>query len=358
MRMHTLLAIQHLWRGGGTETHVLALAAELKRKGHHVTIYTYGGPWMKRARSMGIHVHRHHGSNGRSKADVAEFTRYVRSRRFDVVHAHDPGTLRLAAAAHRQDMRMPRPIYTVHGTYIGTSMIREAGAISRALIAVSPFVRDHVVHVCRIPADKVFTIANGVDTSLFRPGPGTTMRTRCGIRRDAFVIGYASRFTFDKSRIGRRITDVLRRTAGEKDVHVLVAGRESNRYIRPSRHVHVLGHVSRMAEFCNACDVVVGTGRVAIEAALCGVPVICIGNAGYRGFVTAASLHTMRLTNFGDHGPEIGWSGSQLTADLQSARRHIHAYKSRASSLQTTLQDSFSARRMAERTLALYRLAR
>jgi spore coat polysaccharide biosynthesis predicted glycosyltransferase SpsG len=53
------------------------------------------------------------------------------------------------------------------------------------------------------------------------------------------------------------------------------------------------------------CDLVIGAGRVAMEALLCGRPAFAIGEAKAIGLVTEQNLDEALASNFGDIGPRI-----------------------------------------------------
>jgi glycosyltransferase involved in cell wall biosynthesis len=66
--------------------------------------------------------------------------------------------------------------------------------------------------------------------------------------------------------------------------------------------IHLVGAKYNVNDYYLSSDIVVGTGRVAIEAMSCGKPVIATGNTGYVGIVNKQNKDIQWQLYFGDHG--------------------------------------------------------
>lgn len=357
--MRVLIGILHLWRGGGTETHVITLANELRNLGHHVVIYTSGGPWVAKAQGMGIAVRKHsdrtsstHHHRHRHRSSSA-FRQWLREEKFDVLHAHDGVTLRNFYEAARGMRRRPKIVFTVHGPYVGQSVITDACSHADAIVAVSSNIKRMALGA--VPIGKVTVIPNGIRTDVFRPHQDSAIRAKYNIAKQAFLIGYGARFTFDKVVLGKKVVSSLREFVRQHpDVHVVVAGRGSMRTITSGHHLHVAGHVEDMPTLLNACDVVIGTGRTAAEALSCAVPVVAVGNAGYFGIVTINNMSQMTRTNFADHGSTHAWTSESLHGALREIQLHRSGYRSQAKALRKVIKQRFAAGKIAGQTVQLY----
>ncbi len=350
--MRIWMGVQRLWRGGGTETHVITLAQGLQRQGHQVTICTSGGAWVNKVRRLGIPVYVVAMNQG---SGVALLRQKLLFGQVDILHAHDSTSLRAFAAAVGGRRGSPKLVYTVHGTYVSKRALALARKRAHEVIVVSAKAANLAARW--IPGTHLTVVPNGVDTTVFRPAPdrGKKFRQEYGIPIDARVIGYSGRFTFDKVKLGRRTVRVLAKYAEKNPrVHILVAGRGSRRLgIRVPR-VHVVGHIESMQNFFNACDGVIATGRTAVEAALCGANVVALGTAGLQGHITLAKLSQLSRTNFGDHGPHRAWQDQRLLKELTSLRRR-RTQTSESSQLRQVLARRLSAAQMVKKTLAVYR---
>lgn len=356
--MRILLVVDRLYRGGGTETHILTLAKELRRRGHQVVLYTSGGPWVSRALNDRTRVVVHKTMRQLSHKDIVTFAGFVKRRTFDVIHAHEPlGFTLTNRAQHYLGVRLPL-IFTLHGPYIEGQTLRRIGKSTRKVISVSTPMRKLAIRTGRISPTKVITIPNGIDTHAFTSVQKNRARTGLGVALDPFTIGYAGRFTHDKVQLGMRVVRALTRFARRhRHVQVLVAGRGSKQYVNTSSNVSVLGHVDDMARFLSACDVVVGTGRVAAEALVCGKPTIVIGTTGYYGLITSKNVKTMTDYNFGDHGARYrDWTADRLVKEMTQVKGNIKDTRREMNKLRSAILKKLSAARMVDQVLKVYQV--
>lgn len=355
--MRILLMIQHLWRGGGTESHVITLARGLRAAGHDVVIYTSGGPWIDKARRSGATVIENAAMNHGSSAAVNSFVRFLRHHHFHVIHAHDGSSLDLAARARLRLRGLPSLVYTVHGPYVGSRRLRYAAQVAQAVIGVSEPMRVRAIRRGGMSPGMVHTVLNGIDTGVFRPRSKVASRARLGLPRDAFVVGYAGRFTFDKIGLSTRVGRTIKQYAGmNRRTFALIAGRNANRLVSSSSTTKVLGHVGHMEVFFSACDVVVGTARVAAEALACGVPTIVIGVGGYHGLVTPGNIGRMLSNNFGDHAEgRRSWPEDRLRHRISWVRRHYSSVERDTQHVRLSVIRVLSSDRMVKHVVSVYR---
>ncbi|MCF8566741.1 glycosyltransferase [Alicyclobacillus tolerans] len=350
-----LLMIRYLWRGGGTETYVLTLATELKRLGYSVGVFTSGGEWVSLFRQRGIRVH----IQRPYRLAASALARTVQHFHYDAIHAHDSSSFLLL-----RNVRLARKVpvvFTVHGQYVLPQTVRKTAPFATAVVAVSPPMEQYLLR-CGVPARKVHLIPNGISTRKFRPGSNQAFRQRYKIPANSFVIGYAGRFTFDKVRLSQRISKVLQQYVKEhKNAYALVAGRGSKQYVKGSRKLVVLGHVQNMQHFYRACDVVVGTARVALESLASAKPTLAVGYAKYAGLVTTANLNAAYRSNFGDHGltrhSREPWQTSRLKGDLQFVQVNHQAVQRNTQVVSQWVHQRFSAQAMVQKIVRLYRVS-
>lgn len=351
-----LLVIQRLWKGGGTETHVLTLALALKRKGHKVAVLTSGGPWVARFRSSGIPVYLTTAFRHPTRMNTSTLRRLIRIGGYGVIHAHDTASFNFVRIALQPALwRSVRVIMTVHGPYVKRRSIRRLASKAHAVIAVSPGIRRHVLN-SGVNPKCIYLIPNGVDTTVFRANPSQSLRQSLKIPKSAHVVGYAGRFSFDKTRLSRQISQRLcRYSASRKGVYAIIAGRNAKTHINGGKYCKVVGHVENMPSFYNSCDVVVGTARVALEALSTGKPTIAVGHAKYVGILRRENLRQAYQSNFGDHGPVQGQSDSRrLVKDLNQLRRDYTQFRKEARYVSRVVRTRFSIERQIRKLEALY----
>lgn len=182
-----ILAVTPYYRpqGGGLERYAEAILSRLSQRGHHVEVLCFGTePGTQQ--QAGVQVHRCQARLRLGSTPIRlDFSRRVEERiaslRPDLVLAHTPVPFP-AEMAYRAARRAGVPfLLTYHsGRLRGSSPLLHAAALvdrwtlerrmldhAEALIAVSPYVRDHALRRHR---DKTFVVPPGVDGSRFVPG--------------------------------------------------------------------------------------------------------------------------------------------------------------------------------------------
>lgn len=344
------MLVQRLWQGGGTETHVLSLANGLQKRGHSVGIFTSGGVWTGLAKSMHLQVHIP--SDGFTSSALE---RTLKNHRYEFVHAHDTRSYQLISGLRPH--RHIKAVATVHGFYADPASLRRVAPKLHALLATSHAIKQFLIRRCGIPERKIYVVPNGVSTQIFTPNTSSTLRSQYRIPTDAFVIGYAGRFTFDKLHTGKRIARILSGySKRRKNVYILIAGRNSKIAVSPKMNVIIAGHVPNMQRFYNTCNVVIGTGRVAIESMCCGIPTIAVGHSSYFGRVVPENLSRASDTNFGDHTQDHRlWQTRILVKDIKYVQRNGKLAREQAQKVKNQVRQKLSLNTMVQSTLRVYR---
>lgn len=185
---------------GGMETMVAALAQTLAARGHRVgiTCLQQEGELAQDVRRAGIPValvpcpgtapllRPHPGLRS-----------HFATRAADVVHAHNGVWAKAALAARAAGV--PAVLHTAHGfacdePWFGDALRWWAGLRTDVVAAVSAPLREHLIRKARIPASRVVTLINGIDTARFAPkGRSGILREAIGIGPDVPLIGCVAR---------------------------------------------------------------------------------------------------------------------------------------------------------------------
>lgn len=175
----------------------------------------------------------------------------------------------------------------------------ESASEAHYIFAISEFVRDELIELYNVPADKVITIPNGYDDRIFRPLKVNKKEvlTKLGVNKNSnqFIISFSGKISTTKG------IDVLLKANNqiqeELNALVLVAG-SGNIQKLPHQssfcldNVHFLGHRTHqeLAILHNISHVNVlpsrseGFGISALEAMGCGTPVVATEVGGLRQF--------------------------------------------------------------------------
>ncbi len=235
-----------------------------------------------------------------AKADWnAAVERATLRMRPDVVHIHH-GWHGSAAALEKQG------ILTVQTEHSGRfpqrlealrRVVRHRGQRSvRRFIAVAEFINVQTQRDFRVPAAKVVTVHNGVDTQHFRPRPDDRARLRLellGIDDDRPVITQAA-FLDARKRQAMLVSAMPAVLHAEPRAHLALAGggadeamlRELVASLGIDDHVSLLTGDNDVAALYAASDVATlvstheGLPGSAIEALACGLPLLIAPNGG------------------------------------------------------------------------------
>ena len=295
---------------GGVQKHAVCLAAALRWLGDQVELIgpasapvdlpdttTFGG----------IVSIQSNGSDNRLGllTSPLQVRSYLRKRRFDVLHVHEPMNPILAFYATWWATAQVK-IATFHCFAERETVLRQLGrrafagqlrAFDRAIAVSEPAAR----YARTIWRRELSVIANGVDVDFFRPAAGKSPSSK---RRLLFVGNWTDR------RKGLAILlDAHRRLlGGGLDIHLDVVGRGSPAVPLPASTNTVTYH-GQLSENdlrgrLHACDIFVSPalgsesfGMVLVEAMAAGKPVVCSDIEGYRQVAAGAGV---RLVPPGD----------------------------------------------------------
>jgi len=99
----------------------------------------------------------------------------------------------------------------------------------------------------------------------------------------------------------------------------IVGGPVTERFSdKQGNNVKLLDFIANVEEVFAESDLVIGAGRVPIEAMRYGLPVIAVGENRYIGPINAATISQARATNFGDCDHLQSWDARQLIDDLKA----------------------------------------
>lgn len=325
---------------GGTETHVLSLVKGLQALGVKPVYAGAGGLMYNSFAQAACPIHAVDLTAGAFMLDsslketIRILKQIMRYRKIDVVHVHQTPSGMYAAMAAKE-LGIP-VVFTVHGAYYPEEQLVRTSQHSDAVISVSKPVHRYLQHH-GIPS---LLVPNGVDPEEFYPAPSHELRKSLQIPDDANVIVYASRLAWDKAIVCTmliRAAERLRK-AEVPNLHLIVVGdgiqfSEINEMVNTIHHdtgqtfIHMAGNQTKIRQYYALGDIVVGTGRVALEAMACGKPVLAIGNHGFFGLVEPSVYGQAWDYYFGDHDSECKATEEAVTESLKKALADRDALK-------------------------------
>lgn len=120
------------------------------------------------------------------------------------------------------------------------------------------------------------------------------------------------------------------------------------------------GRVQGLTGLMKNYDLVIGSGRVAMEAIACGVHVWALGEYGSIGFVTKDSWFEALASNFGDIGIDAmtgPWSANKVSASVLDFLGREAVSLDERKILRTRLETDFDVQNIHRKVMQVYRAA-
>lgn len=322
---------------GGTETHVLSIVKALRKLGIHSIYAGASGSMYGAFARAGCPIHAVDVSPGvllhlqdyKLQKIISTLQQVMKSRKISVVHVHQtPSGLYAAMAA--KELGIP-VVFTAHGMYYPEEQLLRMNQYSDAIISVSKPVQQFLERM-NIRSEL---IPNGVNPDDFFEVDSFSLRSQLGLPDSADTIVYTSRLSWDKAYVCTMLIWAARRLhlEGSSQLHVVIVG-DGHQYQEiyelansieheiGKRFIHMVGSKKNVRDYLSLADIVVGTGRVALEAMACGKPVLAVGNHGYFGLVTPAAYAQAWDQYFGDHASKCKPSEEVIANALRQAFTH------------------------------------
>jgi len=350
------------WRGGQRQS--FFLARELTKRGYLPRFVVQPeSPLHSRAAEAGLLVLPVRIRNEFDIISMLQIAREMKREKCQLVHCHDAhsaavGSAAASLAAVPIRVLSRRVVFPIKRNVLSRSKYTKR---IDAIIAVSEAVR-RVLIEGSIPCERIETIPDGTDLSLYRGTTSDALRTELHLDSGDFLAGTVANLSEDKDlRTLILAAGILREKV--PPIHFVVVGRgpleaELKRLageIRVEDTVHFLGFRDDVPQILASLDVFVlpslqeGLGSVILDAMACGLPVVAteiggipeVVEEGKTGFLIPAedpaSLAdaVLRLSKDRDLAGELGRRGRE------------------------SVQQNFSVQSMVDRVILLYeRLAK
>jgi glycosyltransferase involved in cell wall biosynthesis len=352
------------WRGG--QNQVLLTVTGLEAIGHPAVLVSHEGGELRRRAREGL---RFLGFSPRSEFDLKaawQLVRILDDVKPDVVHAHDPMAVSLAAMAMQMRPRDPEPLL-VAARRVDFHLKRHAFSKWKyrqidVFIAASRTIAGILVDD-GIPADRIETVHDGVNVSLVDKEPAVDAHAAFGLPHGAPLVGNVAALVAHKGQ--RHLVGAAARVVRElPDTRFLIVGegelREPlERQVRDlglQRHVRLTGFRADALGLIKSFDlfamssVTEGLGSAVLEAMACSRAVVGTLAGGLPEAI--ADGETGRLVPPHDEAKLAG-AIVELLRDEELRRRFGAAGRAR-------VEREFSIDQLVRGTLGVYerRLAR
>ncbi len=305
----------------------------------------------------------------------------VQTEHIDVVHAHSRAASWVSHFA-LQGLKVPL-VSTVHGRqhlHTAKSLVDVYGD---KIIAICGNLRAHLVAEIKMAAPKIVEIPNGVAFGDL-PGPQSGRQNKSVPGGDASVVApnpsvnepvrlaFIGRFNGGK---GERAAALLQQVfpgvlrefpalrvalIGGELSQLPAAGKAAlaQLQIEFGERVEVVGFTDDVPGWLARTRLVIGAGRVAIEALGAGRAVLALGEANYAGLVTEATFEAAAASNFGDISSRLEPSGVDFNGVLADVQTFLRAPQPVPVALRARARAHYDLTSVAARVLEVYQSAR
>ncbi|MFM5431951.1 polysaccharide deacetylase family protein [Aeromonas veronii] len=304
--MNILMALSQL-EVTGAEVYATTVGNELTRRGHNVfyvsdtlTKPTLGPVFKLRFNKRSILRRFWH---------VFYLIYLIKKHHIQLVHAHSRASGWSSYVACK--LTGTPMITTVHGRQPVHASRKAFHALGLRAVAVCEDIAHQIVDNLGVDPAIVQVLRNGIETDKFQPVPVPD--------NPKPVIAIIGRLSGPKGELCYRLLDEVLDLDACK-VRIVSGTKVPERFARFEGRAEFVGYVDDVPALLASCDLVIGAGRVAMEALLCGRPAFAIGEARAIGLVTERNLDEALASNFGDIGPkDLAIDFAALKGEIETA---------------------------------------
>ncbi|MBL0481432.1 polysaccharide deacetylase family protein [Aeromonas veronii] len=304
--MNILMALSQL-EVTGAEVYATTVGNELTRRGHNVfyvsdtlTKPTLGPVFKLRFNKRSILRRFWH---------VFYLIYLIKKHHIQLVHAHSRASGWSSYVACK--LTGTPMITTVHGRQPVHASRKAFHALGYRAVAVCEDIAHQIVDNLGVDPAIVQVLRNGIETDKFQPVPAPD--------NPKPVIAIIGRLSGPKGELCYRLLDEVLDLDACK-VRIVSGTKVPERFARFEGRAEFVGYVDDVPALLANCDLVIGAGRVAMEALLCGRPAFAIGEARAIGLVTERNLDEALTSNFGDIGPkDLAIDFAALKGEIETA---------------------------------------
>ncbi len=314
-RTRTSLQVLPNLISGGVERGTVDVANALVQAGWRALVVSAGGPMVRELERGGAeHITLPLATKNpfAIRKNAETLAALIREKQVDIVHARSRAPAWSARAAAKTT-GVPF-ITTFHGVY-GTEpfglkkLYNRVMAEGEVIIAVSDFIRDHLVREYDVAPERIRVIHRGVDINLFNANSVSPTRliqvtSKWRLQDSAHTVMLPGRLTAWKGHelLIDAIAELKRRNGGQSDVRCIMVGQDHGRTNHREHimryaaargaDVHIIDDCYDLPAAYMATDVVVSAstrpeafGRVVAEAQAMGRPVVAPSHGGAQEII-------------------------------------------------------------------------
>ena len=299
---------------GGAETHVVELAKEIVRRGHHVVMVSSGGVYQKEIEDFGI-KHYTVTLTSRSPVDIfsskAKLKNIIKKEKPDIVHSHAriPGFL--LDMVHKE-LKSFVYVTTAHWTFDTSYMVKKLTRWGEKTLAVSDDLKKYLLkNYPEVKEKNIYISINGIDGNKFSKNvDGSRVEREFNLTPDAKKIVYVSRLNPAVCAPAYGLIEKIKKLDNAiPGIEVIIVGggdcyedmckkAEMANATLGRRAIIMAGPRTDINEIHANADVSVGVSRAILEPMIMEKKCVVVGQEGYIGILDEDKLDTAIKCNF------------------------------------------------------------
>ncbi len=259
--------------------------------------------------------------------NIASLRSLMRNRSIHLVHAHSRAASWVSYFATRgTDVPL---VSMIHGKQHIHFSSKHSKIFGEKLVAVCETLGEHLQRDLGYASRDIAVIRNGIDLGFWHPIPVAASQW------PKKIIALVGRLSGPKGEVARKITeDVFPQIfAAHPDAELHIVGgmnnadRLTDSIARVNARlgataVRAVGFIKDVRQVYSSSTLIIGSGRVAMEALACGAAVVAVGESSYVGLVDRDTRGLALATNFGDAGDASDMDVEKAVRDIVSALAH------------------------------------
>jgi len=317
--MNILIVLTKEFSAGGGQSHIINLSAGLVAEEHQVTVAAGEGALTEELRASGARFYRLYLCRAVNLLGlIIQIFVAVKRVKPDIIHAQSGIALTVCLPIAK--LTHTPCVVTYHGFSPHSYSDRTTSALLQKIIAVSGYYKNKLLKVGHLKAEQIAVIPNGIDFEKYALQSDEGEGGDVGFKPDSYKVIYISRLSKEKAGLydkWKQITQVLEAiTLVYKllpSVQLLVVGggdafldtqrkaEEINRKVGADL-IMLAGTRYDIPRIIRSGDVVLGLGRVVLEALACEQVTICMQKGEFGGAITPDKVDALEKNNFSSLG--------------------------------------------------------
>lgn len=312
--MRILILFSQPWRVGGAETHVESLIQGLAE--HQIVMAVNKGSDKGKVQNLRrkyanlevVEIQARGINIVQWVWDIFVLAKIIKDNAIEVVSAQQR-TAGIWAYLLSKYIGIPF-VVTMHDPWHRAFLKKAYAGLFPAMIVVSENLKGLLCQSFGFQEKQIEFINNGIDFSSFTSQNKIVTRDKLGIIYSGKIILHVSRLSSIKGAVALALLDSMPYVLSHNsDIKLIIIGEGPLRAEVEAKAaainltypgcIEILNFTDRIVDWYNAADLVVGEGRVAIEAMACQRPIVAIRNGSmFFGAVTPENIQEAIAVNF------------------------------------------------------------